>query len=448
MTSPWLRSKPSDWRLGRLKDLVESCRNGTWGDEPQFDGDGVRTIRVADFDWAHLIVTHPVPTRRLVDRHQLERVGLANGDLILEKSGGGQNQPVGRAVRFQGDGQAVCSNFTARVRPSSAAEPRYLCYSFAAAYWAGINQRSIKQTTGIQNLDSRAYLAEAWAYPSVADQRKIADFLDRETARIDELVDKKIRLTSLLEEKRTALISRTVTRGFDASPTLSSSHVWPLDQLPTHWKAMRLRRVVHYLNSNVDKKTVEGEEPVRLCNYTDVYYGSYIDTTSGFMEATATAEEIRRFKLHKGEVLITKDSESADDIGLPAFVSVDLDALCGYHLAILRSDRNRILGEFLYWVLESKPLRAQFELKANGVTRFGLTREGIGSVILPVPPVEEQAAIASRLLIYHKAYVETRMKLERQVELLQEYRQALITASVTGAIDVAAQLSEPEAAIA
>ena len=276
----------------------------------------------------------------------------------------------------------------------------------------------------------------------------IADFLDRETARIDELVDKKIRLTSLLEEKRTALISRTVTRGFDASPTLSSSHVWPLDQLPTHWKAMRLRRVVHYLNSNVDKKTVEGEEPVRLCNYTDVYYGSYIDTTTGFMEATATAEEIRRFKLHKGEVLITKDSESADDIGLPAFVSVDLDALCGYHLAILRSDRNRILGEFLYWVLESKPLRAQFELKANGVTRFGLTREGIGSVILPVPPVEEQAAIASRLLIYHKAYVETRMKLERQVELLQEYRQALITASVTGAIDVAAQLSEPEAAIA
>lgn len=344
MTSPWLRSKPSDWRLGRLKDLVESCRNGTWGDEPQFDGDGVRTIRVADFDWAHLIVTHPVPTRRLVDRHQLERVGLANGDLILEKSGGGQNQPVGRAVRFQGDGQAVCSNFTARVRPSSAAEPRYLCYSFAAAYWAGINQRSIKQTTGIQNLDSRAYLAEAWAYPSVADQRKIADFLDRETARIDELVDTKKRFIELLEEKRTSAIVQAVTKGLDPSVRMKNLGIPWLGEIPAHWERRPLKSLVDFRKGkDAQRITAEfiganlGPYPVfsgqtenaGLMGSIDSYdfdapEGVILVTTVGKVGTTRILDG--RFSLSQNCALMTPKT---DDVNL-RFLRYQLDPLFSY----------------------------------------------------------------------------------------------------------------------
>ena len=119
---------------------------------------------------------------------------------------------------------------------------------------------------------------------------------------------------------------RTERRGFDGS---------------TRWEVRRLKTVADLRTSNVDKNSYADEQPVRLCNYTDVYYSSQIDDPSGFMKATATPEEIRRFRLRQGDVLITKDSESADDIAVPAHVARDFeDVVCGYHLAILPRAMN------------------------------------------------------------------------------------------------------------
>jgi type I restriction enzyme S subunit len=123
--------------------------------------------------------------------------------------------------------------------------------------------------------------------------------------------------------------------------------------------------------SNVDKKTVSGERSVRLCNYTDVYYNERITAELPFMEATASVDQIARFGLRAGDVLLTKNSETPDDIAVPAYVVADLpDVVCGYHLALLRPGRE-VDGRYLFWALSSRSSREQFSASANGITRFG-----------------------------------------------------------------------------
>ena len=100
--------------------------------------------------------------------------------------------------------------------------------------------------------------------------------------------------------------------------------------------------------SNVDKHVKDGELPVRLCNYVDVYKSDRITEGIAFMRATATPAEIERFRLEAGDVLITKDSETWNDIGVPALIEQTADDLvCGYHLALLRPSRRSIDGVFL-----------------------------------------------------------------------------------------------------
>ena len=119
--------------------------------------------------------------------------------------------------------------------------------------------------------------------------------------------------------------------------------------LPAHWSAKPLRAVADYTVSNVDKVPTDNEASVRLCNYTDVYNNEFITLDLDFMRATATEVEIEKFGLKVDDVVITKDSESWDDIGVPAIVKeTAADLVCGYHLAILRPRKQTLDGPFLF----------------------------------------------------------------------------------------------------
>jgi type I restriction enzyme, S subunit len=160
----------------------------------------------------------------------------------------------------------------------------------------------------------------------------------------------------------------------------------------------RLRDVAQVLTSNVDKVIDPGEHPVRLCNYVDVYKNNFIHDDMPFSPGSASNAEIKKFRVHFDDVIITKDSETADDIGVPALVkSAADDLICGYHLSILRADRRRMIGPFLYWHLLSKQSREDFGNAANGVTRYGLTLGGIKGIPVNVPDLATQRQIADFL---------------------------------------------------
>lgn len=164
------------------------------------------------------------------------------------------------------------------------------------------------------------------------------------------------------------------------------------------WTQRHLCDVADVIISNVDKKTKDDESPVRLCNYTDVYYNQFIRRGMEFMSATAKDREIAKCALSKGDVVITKDSEVSDDIGVPAYIRDDIEGLvCGYHLVILRPRTTVIDGAFLFYALNASDAQVQFHAKANGITRFGLRKNDIETINVPIPPLHVQHRIADIL---------------------------------------------------
>jgi type I restriction enzyme S subunit len=185
--------------------------------------------------------------------------------------------------------------------------------------------------------------------------------------------------------------------------------------------------------SNVDKKSVEGEQPVRLCNYTEVYYNAEIHKDMKFMSATATREQIREFTLQPGDVLVTKDSETSDDIAVPAYVrSCAHQLLCGYHLAIIRIHSPKVLSRYIYWAMAATSTRQKLAISATGVTRFGLRRSDLTSVRIRVPAIQEQRAITELLdteTTHIDALIDKKMAL---IQLLSSRRASITHAAVSG----------------
>jgi hypothetical protein len=208
-----------------------------------------------------------------------------------------------------------------------------------------------------------------------------------------------------------------------------------LGQVPGHWETRRLRHACEMRVSNVDKHTKQGETPVRLCNYVEVYKNERIRESTRFMSASASEDERIRFCLRKGDVLITKDSEQWNDIGVPSLVEFEApDLVCGYHLAILRA-RPLLHGPFLHRALECHFIAAQFHVEANGVTRYGLSHGAIQGVSIPLPPPTEQAAIV-RFLDWANGRLERAIRAKRKViALLTEQKQAIIHRAVTRGLD-------------
>ncbi len=215
------------------------------------------------------------------------------------------------------------------------------------------------------------------------------------------------------------------------------------ENLPADWNVKPLRSVSNYVVSNVDKISRDNEIPVRLCNYKDVYNREFITLDHDFMRATASDAEIAKFGIAVGDVIITKDSESWDDIGVPALVTeTSGDLVCGYHLALLRPFQHSIHGPFLLRCFQAKTIRVQLELAARGVTRFGIPKTAIGTMRLPVPPLTQQLAIAD-YLDRETARIDALVaEQEHVLELLAEKRRVLIDRAVTRGLDARAPLRD------
>ncbi len=276
------------------------------------------------------------------------------------------------------------------------------------------------------------------AFPPLPEQRAIAAFLDRETAALDALIAKKEQLIQRLQEKRVALISRAVTKGLDPNARMKDSGVEWLGEAPEHWEVKRLKNIANVAFSNVDKHSLEGEQPVLLCNYVDVYKNEKITPAIDFMRATATKEEIKKFLLQRNDVIITKDSEEWNDIAVPAYVETNFeDVLCGYHLARVRPNASKIDGKFLFRAFQANAINYQFQIEATGITRYGIDQYAITNTIFLCPPIDEQRAIAAYLDRETEKIDALVAKIREGIARLREYRGALIAAAVTGKINVA-----------
>ena len=272
--------------------------------------------------------------------------------------------------------------------------------------------------------------------PPKTEQIAIAQFLDYKTALIDQAISIKQKQVELLKERRQILIHKAVTRGLNPNVKMKDSGVEWIGEIPEGWEVKRLRYLANCFPSNIDKHSKVNEKEVRLCNYTDVYKNDYITNDMELMIATASDEQIAKFTLKKGDVVITKDSETANDIAVPAYVKENLtDVVCGYHLAVIRPN-SLVKGIYLFRAFQSKLFNIQFEVCSNGITRVGLGNSDLKKGLFLVPPIDEQVVIAKHIEILLQKTASSISLKEKEIEKLKEYKASLINSAVTGKIKV------------
>ena len=409
--SDWFAQLPRDWGVTRLKNVVESAQAGIWGEEPRGDDDDIRCVRVADFDRPRFAVG-PVDTVRSVPAKDREARLLQSGDLLLEKSGGTDANPVGFTVMFSGDYEAVSSNFISRLRLRELQSPRFWLYAMAASYSTKRTERSVKRTTGIQNLDQMSFLNEVFPVPPPAAQTAIADYLDRETARIDTLIEEQQRVIEMLHERRGSLVARTLLLGLDGGVTLRHSGDAQLGDVPAHWRVVPTRYLCTITTGGEDSgnATEDGEYPFFVRGREILRIGHY----SFDCEAVMTPGDGQG---GTGKVFHYMDGKFEAHQRVYVF-KISTAFLAGTSTTSCRRFLVRCTGGKQY--------------RHDGVTTSASPR----GVSRGCPPPRRTAP--------HRAYLDEQTakidaliaETERFIELARERRSALITAAVTGQIDV------------
>jgi type I restriction enzyme S subunit len=291
-----------------------------------------------------------------------------------------------------------------------------------------LNYPAIKQTTGIQNLDSGEYLNILAAYPPLDEQQIIARFLDAKTAQIDELIAKKRLLIAKLKEKQQALIARTVTRGLppeaakaaglEPNPEMKDSGVDWLGHIPNHWTA----KAVRYIFRNCDSRRIplSSEERADLEKLYP-YYG-----------ASGVIDMVDDYLFDEPLVLVAEDGANLLSRSTPLAFLATGKYWVNNHAHILKP----LAGDIRYWVATLETF--DFSPLITGAAQPKLTADRLGGIQLPVPPANEQTAIADYLAAKTGEIDALVGQAVEVVDRLTEYRQALITSAVTGKIDVRA----------
>jgi type I restriction enzyme S subunit len=273
--------------------------------------------------------------------------------------------------------------------------------------------------------------------PPVAAQRAIASFLDRKTAAIDALIEKKERLIALLEEKRQALITQAVTKGLDPSVTMKDSGIEWLGEIPAHWSTPPLYAThTVQLGKMLNSEAISGDEHYPYLRNQDVQWGSF--RLQDLPTMSFGVAERSKFALLDGDLLVCEGG----DVGRSAIWRHGSGSFF-YQKALHRVRRRagEQEPEFLYYCMWTAARRGAFLEGGNKSTIVHLTAEKLRGHRFPTMPTREQREIAG-----FAAEVDARTDIgvttnRRAIELLREYRQALITAAVTGQLDISTSSS-------
>ena len=404
--SAWIGDFPDHWEALRIKNLFQEMdsRSETGSEEllsvSHYTGVTLKRESLENED-DHLTNAASLVGYKLVQQGDLViNIMLAwNGSLGISPHNG-MTSPSYCVYRIKGNNN-----------------PEYFGYLFTTNLFKAEFRR---HSTGIIDSRLRLYSDKFFSIftvvPPKDEQDEIVQYLIAQEEKINLFIQKKQRFIELLKEQRQSKIDEAV-EGSDKN-----------------WLNKKLKYIAEIKFSNVDKHTIEAEIPVRLCNYVDVYKNDYITNNLEFMNATATETEIEKFTVQKGDVIITKDSEEATDIAVPTFVKEDLEnVVCGYHLALIRANENEILSEYLFRKFQSSELKAYFAIEATGVTRVGLSMGEITGAKISYPnSTEEQKQIVSHIKA-ETATIDTAIaKAEREIELIREYKEAMIAEAVMG----------------
>lgn len=284
------------------------------------------------------------------------------------------------------------------------------------------------------------------ACPPLAEQKAIAAFLDRETGKIDALVEEQRRLIALLKEKRQAIISHAVTKGLDPAALRKPSGIDWLGDIPTHWAAIRLKFVAASIQTGPFGSQLHASDYVSggtpMINPAHIEHEQLVPAENVTVDP-ATAERLREHRLETGDIVIARRGE----MGRCAVAGeASVGWLCGTGSLKIRVCQSKVSPNFLAEVIRTPAVRSFLSLASVGSTMDNLNSTILGEVAFGLPPLWEQEQISEKVSSAKRVADSLCAEATRAIALLQERRAALISAAVTGKIDVRDAASETEVA--
>ncbi len=288
--------------------------------------------------------------------------------------------------------------------------------------------------TALPSMTKGALSSHRVTFPPLPEQTQIAAFLDRETAKIDALVAEQRRLMALLKEKRQAVISHAVTRGLNPHAPLKPSGIEWLGDVPEHWVIKSFRYILdaigdvdHFMPVSVEKgvpylMTGDLKEIVSDVSFDDCKQVSHND----YLALS------KRIKSSKGDVIMARYAT----IGTSMYVDIDVDFLVSYSCVTLKTNHSKVSGLYLFQYMKSDAFRQGVENQINTNTQGNVGIKDLQNVKIAVAPIDEQTAITAFLNSESAKFDTLTTEAQRAIDLLQERRTALISAAVTGQIDV------------
>jgi type I restriction enzyme S subunit len=362
---------------------------------------------------------------------------VEEGDLIYSKI----RPALNKVCLAHGDWLCSADMYPIRIRKGY--EARYLKYLMLSQAFKHLMVND-SMRVAMPKVNRDTLNAARILRPPLDEQRAITDYLDRETERIDALIEKKEQLIDLLEEKRTALISRVVTQGLDGDVEMQDSGVGWLGEIPAHWDTIKLKWHTDKIGSGV---TPDGgseayvDEGITFLRSQNVHFdGLRLDDVAYIDEETD--EEMEATRVHPWDVLLNITGAS---IGRCTLVPKDFPrANVNQHVCIIRAQRDELHPPYLNHVMASSVGQEQIFAEIDGASRDAVTFAEIGNFITPKSPLEEQRRIAKHVEHRTSRIYSLIEKIEEGIERLNEYRTALISAAVTGQIDVREKSTTPD----
>ena len=429
---PWLSGgSPSRWERVRVSRAFSIQLGKMLQNEPSSIRDEkVPYLKSLHVQWSG-INTEDLPLM-WANPAEIARYGVNGGDLLVCEGG-----EVGRAaVLGRADPRTIIQNAVHRVRAVRENHANYLRYVLALAAGAGwfevvCNRATIAHLT----VDKLGSLEIPLPPPNA--QRAIAEFLDRKTAAIDSLIQKKERLIELLQEKRQALITQAVTKGLDPSVPMKDSGVEWIGEIPAHWNVKRLMRLTPdsrqiMYGIVLPGPNVDGGIPI-------IKSGNCVQERLSLDQLNRTTREIEapyaRARVREGDIVYS----IRGSVGSAALVPAEIEGANLTQDAARIAPREDVDSLWLLYVVQSHAVWSQLQAGVLGATVKGINIRDLKRPMVPVPPGGEQRAIAARVDAEVKRIDYLSESSARSCNLLREYRQALISAAVSGELDIAAE---------
>ncbi len=426
----WIGPIPNYWQSYKLKHVINEfiaggtpkSSNDAFWDE---NNNGIPWIAIGDMtdnDYVNSTVK------------SITREGLADKNLRILKKGTliySIFASLGKTAILNIDAttnQAILGLIT-----STKIDVKYLKY-YLEALKGTISRFSNENTQ--ENLNSNIVKNMEIAMPeSLEEQKQIANYLDKQTAKIDATIAKNKELIELLEEKRVALINQVVTKGLNPDVPMKYSGVEWIGKIPEHWNIMKLKHHGFVLGGYAFKSGDFTDSGVKVVKITNVQSLKF-DWSECFYLPKSYLHEHSEFKINKEDIIFALTRPIISTGIKAAIFDENEPALANQRTGIFKKHSNDLISTFLYYVIYSDYFKEDFKSKITATNQPNISPLDIGEIKLILPSVEEQKQIVSKLDEETKKISEVISKIKENINLLEEYKTSLIHNVVTGKIDV------------